>query len=390
MHRLIPRTLFGRLLLAFLLVFVVSGGVLVAATELSLPRLYDRHFMMASDPDMGEMPMGGHGRGPDEVAAGQFLNFRAAVEGALIPAAWAALLAAILVSAWLSRRVSQPLQHLAQASQRIAVGHYEQRVSPTEISGAPQEFVDVAGSFNQMAERLEKTETLRRELIADVSHELRTPLTIIKGSMEGLMDGVLAPDNQTFGMVQHEAARLERLVNDMLQLSRLEAGKDTLELGPLSVETLLNGSLESIRAAYREKGVSLASELEQGLPALQVDVDRAYQAVLNLLANALEYTPAGGVVTVRARRESESIVIEVEDSGIGIAPGHLPHVFERFYRVDKSRSRAQGGTGIGLAITRRIMEAHGGRAEVTSPGLGHGSRFTLIWPIEFPPNPKKQ
>ncbi|MBI3157983.1 MAG: HAMP domain-containing protein [Chloroflexi bacterium] len=384
MRKLIPRTFFWRLLLAFMLVILISAAALILTLETNLPRLFDMHFGMMDMTGMGGMPMmgpQGGGRGGGSALSDLYAAFRAAVEGALVPATGVALAAAVILSAWMGRRFSQPVQRLTDSSRRIAAGHYNERLPLEEMADAPEEILEMAFSFNRMAEQIARTETLRRALIADVAHELRTPLTTIRGSMEGLLDGVLTPTPETFTLVHQEAARLERLVNDLQQLSRLESGRQSLTVAALGVGELVRGTVESIRAAYSEKGVALDVDIPTGLPPLPADGDRATQALLNLLTNALAFTPAGGRVQVSASRVDAAIQLEVQDTGIGIPPEHLPHVFERFYRAEKSRARGQGGSGIGLAITRQIMEAHGGEARAESGGEGQGSRFTLVFPL---------
>jgi histidine kinase len=385
---LLPRTFFGRLLLAFLIVILISAAALIITLETNLPRLFDRHFGMMDMTGMGGMPMmggQGGGRGAGGVMGDLFTTFRAAVEGALIPATSVALAAAILASAWLGARFSRPIRRMTESSRRIAAGKYEERLPLDEMRDSPEEILEMASSFNRMAEQLARTETLRQALIADVAHELRTPLTTIRGSMEGLQDGVLKPDPETFHRVHREAARLERLVEDLQSLSRLESGRHALDLSRQDIAGLVRRAAETLQPAFNEKKVALAVDAPDGLPHIQADPDRVTQAVLNLLTNALHFTPEGGRVQVHITLTGEAIHVAVEDTGVGISAEHLPHLFERFYRVDKSRARAQGGSGIGLAITRQIMEAHGGEARAESGGEGRGSRFTLVFPRHTPP-----
>jgi histidine kinase len=268
------------------------------------------------------------------------------------------------------------------ASRRIAAGHYHERVS---IPGDPardelDELAQLALSFNQMAAQLEHMEATRRELIGDVAHELRTPLASIKGSMEGLIDGVLPAEAPTFQQIYREADRLQRLVADLQELSRVEAGAFELNLRRVAVGDLVQANLDRLGRQFEEKGVALESDIPAGLPPVRADEDRAGQVLLNLVGNALQYTPAGGRVRVSARRQAAEVHIQVSDTGVGIAPEHLPLVFTRFYRVDKSRARAGGGSGIGLTIARHLVEAHGGRIWAESPGPGQGSTFTFTLP----------
>jgi histidine kinase len=215
-----------------------------------------------------------------------------------------------------------------------------------------------------------------------VAHELRTPLTTIKGTAEGLIDGVLPPDLETFHRVYKEADRLQRLVSDLQELSRVEARAYQLDRKPVWAGDLVSAVVERLSPQFGDKGVALITDVSAGLPLVLADEDRIGQVLLNLVGNALQYTPAGGRVTIHASREGDMVAVAVEDTGIGIPAEHLPHLFTRFFRVDKSRSRAGGGSGIGLTISRYLVEAHGGTIIAESPGSGEGSTFTFTLPIE--------
>jgi signal transduction histidine kinase len=213
-----------------------------------------------------------------------------------------------------------------------------------------------------------------------VTHELRTPLTTIKGSMEGLIDGVLPASDETFSQIYHEADRLQRLVNDLQELSRVEAGAYELHLSQASVGELVQATISRLSRQFEEKGVAIKAEIAADLPAVNMDSDRIGQVLLNLVGNALQYTPAGGEVRVQAVHQPGEVQVSVTDSGTGIPPEHLQHVFTRFYRVDKSRARSGGGSGIGLTIAKHLVEAHSGRIWVESQGAGKGSRFIFTLP----------
>ncbi len=357
-----------KLLLSYLAVLLIGVVVLLLAAQLIAPSAYSRHMM-------GEMPMPGMGPGRGMGAGGPGLaNFRAGMFEALGYAIGAALLAAVAVSIFLSRRIVSPLEKMAAASQRIAAGHYDERVS---IEGA-DEIAELGARFNQMTEKLESTETMRRRLIGDVSHELRTPLTAIKGYMEGLIDGVLPPSAETFEQVHREADRLGRLVDDLQELSRVEAGAFILDIHPVHLTDLVQTTVKRLLPAYGKKTVQLHWSLPADLPLVLADEDRLIQVLTNLLANALMYTPASGTVTVTAAQVGGEVQVSVKDTGIGIPPESLPHIFDRFYRVDKSRSRgAGGGSGIGLTIAKAIIEVHGGKIWAESEGEGRGSTFTF-------------
>ena len=303
-------------------------------------------------------------------------SFAMAVNEILLIAAAAALLTAILVSTFVTRRLVRPIQRMRDASQRIAAGEYEERV---DVAGE-DELGALARSFNQMAQRLEETEERRRQLVGDVAHELRTPLANIRSVMEGLVDDVLPRNPATFHQVEREVARLQRLVQDLEELSRAEAGQLLLEKERVDPARFIEEAAGRLRPQYEDKGVALTVDLSARLPAVAVDTWRMTQVMLNLLGNALQYTPQGGRVTVTAGREDGRLVVRVSDTGMGIDPEDLPHLFERFYRADKSRARAGGGSGIGLTIARHLVEAHGGRLWAESAGPGQGSTFTFTLP----------
>lgn len=374
----IRRHLGAKLFISYLIVILVGVVVLGSAAELVVPSAFDRHLAA-----MNHMMQQTMGRSSSGLNGDLFLNFRAAVTEALTFAALAAFLAAVLVSLFVSRQVVAPVRAMMSASRRIAEGNYADRVhvSGDLAKGEQDELAQLALSFNQMAAKLQQTENMRRQLIGDVAHELRTPLTAIKGSMEGLIDGVLPADAETFQAIHHEADRLQRLVNDLQELSRVESGAFELDLQAVNVSDLVSSTVARLGKQFEEKGVALETQVPSGLPQVLADKDRIDQVLLNLAGNALQYTPSGGNVILSAHAEDGEIHIAVTDTGIGIPPEHLPHLFTRFYRVDKSRSRAGGGSGIGLTIARHLVEAHGGRIWVVSSGSGQGSTFTFTLPV---------
>jgi histidine kinase len=192
------------------------------------------------------------------------------------------------------------------------------------------------------------------------------------------MDGVLPASDETFGQIYQEADRMDRLVDDLQELSRVEADTFKLALRPVAVAELVDAAMARLGRQYEEKGVALTSSLPPDLPLVQVDEDRVGQVLLNLIGNALQYTPAGGSVHISAASRGDEVTIAVTDTGVGIPAEHLPHIFDRFYRVDRSRCRrAGGGSGIGLTIAKRLVEAHGGRIWAESEGEGKGSKLTF-------------
>ena len=363
-----------KLFLSYLIVILVGVVILAGTTHFALPGAFERHMirMGTGGTGMGPGMMGPPGAGLGQ-AQDLYINFRASFNEALALAVFVSVALALVVSMIFSRGVIAPVQGMMSVSQRIAEGHYNERV---QVRGE-DELSQLARRFNTMAGQLEQIETMRRQLIGDVAHELRTPLTAIKGSMEGLMDGVLPATDETFGQIHQEADRLSRLVDDLQELSRVEAMAYELRFRPLDVSSLIYTTVKRLGRQFEKKGISLESDLPAGLPQILADEDRIGQVLLNLAANALQFTASGGKVLIRAARQGDEVHISVADSGFGIAAEHLPHIFTRFYRVDKSRSRACGGSGIGLTIARHLVEAHGGRIWAESEGEGQGSRFTF-------------
>jgi len=366
-----------KLFLSYLVVILVGVIVLASSVELFIPSAFDRHMS-----SMGPMMETMMGASQGEVNPDLFASFRTGVNEALTLAALAAFVVAVLVSVFVSRQVVAPVREMMAASQSIAEGHYSERIrligNPSK--GELDELAQLALSFNQMAARLEQTETMRRQLIGDVTHELRTPLTAIKGSMEGLIDGVLPAEDTTYQQIYREADRLQKLVDDLQELSRVEAGAYELNHHQLSVSELVMATVARLGRQFEEKGVTLDTDVSTELPFITGDKDRLGQVLLNLVGNALQYTPPGGRVQISARQQGNEVHVAVSDTGMGISPEHLPHLFTRFYRVDRSRSRAGGGSGIGLTITKHLVEAHSGRIRAESPGPGKGSTFTFTLP----------
>jgi signal transduction histidine kinase len=365
-----------KIFITYLLVIAVGSIILVATLNLSIGSSVDRH-MMRMGPFIIEMINGPRGLGIGE-------NFRMAMNDALLYAGLAAFAAGGIASLLLSRRLMAPVKSMMQASLRIAEGDYSKRV-PTSSgqSASNQDELDLlAHSFNRMAEKLEQVELMRRQLLADVSHELRTPLTAIKGSMEGLIDGVLPADHSTYQNVYREADRLQRLVEDLQELSRVESGGIELTLKPVNLRALIKNALQRMRPSFDEKKVKLESKIQEKLPRVNADEDRLLQVIINLLSNALQFTPKKGSVMVTTAKIKNNLVVSIADNGIGIKPQDVEHIFERFYRADKSRSRQEGGgSGIGLTIAQSLVRAHGGRIWVESEGEGKGSVFSFSLPI---------
>lgn len=362
----------AKLLLSYLAVILAGALALAVASQFSLRASFNRHMGGMMSGGAGMMTSG-PGRGPQ-----LYRDFRAGFNEALIYAALAAVTVGAGLGWFFSRNVTATLGAMSRATQRIAEGSYEERV---KVEGR-DELAQLAARFNQMTEKLEQVEAMRRRLIGDVSHELRTPLTVIKGSMEGLMDGVLPATRETYQQIHAETDRLNRLVDDLQELSRVEANAYKLEVGAADAASLAQTVYKRLLPQFQARGVSLELDLARDLPPVLADEDRAVQALTNLAGNALQYTPEGGRCVVSARRVNDQVHISVRDTGIGIPAEHLPHIFDRFYRADKSRLRRAGvGSGIGLTIARALVEAQGGRIWAESAGEGQGSVFTFTLPI---------
>jgi signal transduction histidine kinase len=313
-------------------------------------------------------------------ALGETFSLLAKFWWQLLLAGAVAALIALFLARILARGLTQPLRDMAQASQRMATGDYGQRV---DSRGSRDEVGQLAQAFNRMAGQMETLERLRRELVANVSHELKTPISALRAHLENLLDGVEEPNPVVLSVMLQQSERLSRLVEQLLELSRLESGDVPLDLEPVPLGLLVDRVVAEIQVARPERMVQVRNEVPSGLAPIRADRERIHQVLFNLLDNAVRFTPQGGIVRVRAAGTEEGCLVEVEDTGPGIPPEHLGLVFERFYRVDASRSRGDGGTGIGLAIARSVVEAHGGRIWVDSEP-GHGATFRFVLPFDGP------
>ncbi len=281
---------------------------------------------------------------------------------------------ALLLGIVLARTLTQPIRELTAATQAVAKGALGQQVAVR----SRDELGTLATSFNQMSADLAHASTVRRQMTADIAHDLRTPLSVILGYTEALRDGMLPPDQDTFDTMHTEAQHLQRLIDDLRTLSLADAGELRLLRQPIAPHALLERAAAAHRAQAGERGIALAMDVRFDLPAVDVDEERMAQVLGNLISNALRYTSAGGTVTLAAQRCGDGVCLRVQDTGSGIAPADLPHVFDRFYRADAAREQT-GSSGLGLAIAKGIVEAHGGRITVDS-SVGHGTTFTITLP----------
>jgi histidine kinase len=368
--KLIRRHLGWKLFFSYLIIILVGVVSLAIVAEFVTPSAFNLHVANM------ETMMGGDVGG---MMGDLTESFQRAVNEILLVAATLAIITAVFVSTFVTRRIVKPVREMQSASRHIASGHYKERVQVT----GEDELAELAQSFNQMAHTLAQTEERRRQLVGDVAHELRTPLSSIKSVMEGLQDGVLAAEPATFLSVEREVNRLQRLIRDLEELSKAEAGQIPLELELVNPDAFIKTAVDRLVPQFDDKGVKLYTGLPEKLPDVQVDQERMTQVMLNLLGNALQCTPEGGQVLISAWNNIHHVSITVQDTGIGIPSESLSHIFERFYRVDKSRSRTGGGSGIGLTISRHLVEAHGGQLTAVSPGLNQGSTFTICLPIAY-------
>lgn len=370
------RQLWVRLLGAQLAVVLLAGTTVALVTLAATPQIAARQMDHLGPMLHGMLAMPGHGRmmtALDETLARAFQD---ATFLALLAGGSVGLVTAILTSVIVSRHLAAPIRRAAAIARGIGDGHLGDRAPSSGIVEIDQ----LTCSINTMAEALERAERHRVELIADVAHELRTPLATITGYLEGLADGVIASDHATWTLLLGEAGRLNRLVGDLSELSRAEAGDLRLTIRETSVEEIVVAAIRRVERDATAAGIGIERVDADSVPTVAADLDRAVQVVTNLLSNAVRYSRPGGSVRVVTSRAGHGVRIAVEDDGIGIAPADLPRVFERFYRVDPSRSRQHGGAGVGLTIARALAIAMGGTLTASSPGLGRGSTFTLWLP----------
>ena len=285
----------------------------------------------------------------------------------------------IITSIFVSRQLTRPLAELTEASYALSQHDLSQRV----VVEGSEEINDLTLAFNNMAERLERAEEIRQNMLADVSHELRTPLAGLEGTLRATLDGVFELTPEHIGNLYGQTQHLTRLVDDLHLLARAEAHRLNLEMAPVDLATLAQDLAATFDVLAHNDNIQLVQQIDT-VPAIQGDTIRIRQVISNLLNNALRHTPAGGEIILTVSHKPNGVEVTVEDSGEGIETEYLPHLFDRFYRVDPSRSRESGGTGLGLAITKALAEAHGGTITAESDGKNLGSTFRIIFPISKP------
>ncbi|HNX29904.1 MAG TPA: ATP-binding protein [Syntrophomonadaceae bacterium] len=280
-----------------------------------------------------------------------------------------AALSALLLGLILGKRVSAPLGELSTAIHQVAKGKLDKRI---DLQG-DQEFIQLGHDFNLMAQSLEEADERRRRLTADLSHELRTPLTFLRGQLEGMQAGNIPADNENVTLLLDEVIRLTRLVKELDNLALVENHAVSLNMTTFPVTELLD-RLTPVNIAMQDKGIEFTIEVGNDIQKITADLDRLLQILLNLLTNAMQHVTSAGFVTLSIQRRKDHLQFAVADNGSGIPAGDLPHVFERFYRIDDSRSRREGGMGLGLAIAKGYAEAHNGKMWVES-SVGSGTTF---------------
>lgn len=357
---------FGKRMLVAQALVILAGSTSMLVVALTVAQvIFHRHLGEAAGPL------------PEDVARHVDVAFSRSILIALGLAVAAASLTALTVGLFVTRRVLRPIQAMAGAAELISGGNYGTRISP---AGLGSEFTSLERAFNDMAATLAATERTRAEILRDLAHEFRTPLTTVRGYSEAMADGVLTADAHTWHIIEAEVARMERLVHDIALVSSAEERHLHLERKDMSAAELVRDAVSAADATFELQGVRLTAQVDEGSLVVSVDDHRIQEVLANLLDNALRHTPSGGEVRVTAKRQQDQVELAVSDTGEGIGAEHLPRVFERFYRAGEGRSRDQGGTGIGLAIARALVEAHGGHIQARSPGPGKGSTFTVSLP----------
>ena len=353
----------SRLLFSHLVVMIVGVLSLVIISKISSPRFFVLHLERLENEGVDLIDIRG------ELVHG----FETAWRRSTLWSVLVGTTAAGGLSYWVSRRIMQGLTNMEQITRQFAAGNFEARLPMSDIP----EINQLGASFNRMADSLEGVEARRRELIGDMTHELRTPLTVVRGYLEQLADGEIEPSPDIYRRLAKETRRLERLVNDLQELSKAEAGYLTINIQRVNLRPLLEALVEKFTDQLLEDGPVLLLECPPSLPLVLADLDRTEQILVNLLGNAVRYTTKGSI-TIRVWTDSSQLWIAVVDTGIGIAPKDLPHLFERFWRADSSRDRHSGGTGIGLTISQHLVELQGGKIQVESkPGFGSKFQFSL-------------
>ncbi|MEM7801751.1 MAG: HAMP domain-containing sensor histidine kinase [Chloroflexota bacterium] len=368
---------------------IVGSQIIVTVVTIGVVMIMTRTIFLGVlpiniEPIMRGLVEGGPG-GIDEAINQITVTFRNVVIFSTFVAAVGAIFIGWFNSLLLSRLILVPLQILNKSTERIADGRYDERVPvPTT-----EELESMATQFNQMAKSLENVEENRVSLIGNVSHELRTPLSALQGYVEGLQDGLFEQSDETYDIMREELDRLRRLVSDLQVLSKVEGGKIPIKTSEFEIIPLIHYVVRQLKPQTVSKNLEIKLSLErigfEGEHELIAigDRDRASQVLFNLIGNAIRYTPPNGQIEIEVIETADAFYIDISDNGIGIPADSIPYLFERFYRVDSSRSRKSGGSGIGLTIARHLARRMGGDVTAKSEGLHKGSTFTFSLPAKF-------
>jgi signal transduction histidine kinase len=354
-----------RLLLAQTIVLVAGAATAAIVAAIVGPPLFREHLHRAGVPHASTEQF--HAEEAYTYATAISVGFALAV----------ALIIALIVTWYFSRRLQRSIAEVSSAATAVANGRYDIRVSQP---GLGEDFQSLARAFNQMAERLESVESTRRQLFGDLAHEIRTPVSVVEAYLEAVEDGVRTLNPDTIAMLREQTRRLVRFSDDFAALAKAEEGRVAAPVW-IAPDELISTAVAASVDRYDSKGVTLTTQIPANLPRFWADPQRIAQVLANLLDNALRHTPPTGRVEVAASSGEERLTIRISDTGEGITAEHLPHVFERFYRADSARDRNHGGAGIGLAIAKALVEAHGGQITAASRGPGTGTSFTITLPI---------
>jgi len=383
------RSLQGRLILAFAAVALVSIGAVAAFTSSAIRTEFDRYLLGGAvlGPPPGVQPPPGveaplHLQDPRmrtmmrRIMGAPELRFLWALRRATWLSAVGGIIAAVLLGVVVARRMTAPLRQMSAAAARIGQGDLAQEVpvpSDDELGG-------MARAFNAMAVDLQRLDESRRNLSADIAHELRTPLSIVQANLEGMLDGLVEASPDRLAALHTHIRLLARLVDDLRDLSLAQAGRLPLDRRPVDLAALLSEAASTAAPYAAEKQVAVEVRIGSALPSPVADRERLMQVAYNLVDNAVRHTPAGGTVTLGAEERRNGVCVWVQDTGPGIPPEERERIFDRFYRMDGSRSRASGGAGLGLAIVKALVEAHGGRVSVADRP-GGGATFEVMLPV---------
>lgn len=355
-----------RLLAAIMTVVLVAGATAWTVASLIGPRAF-HHHMVQTTADFATI----------HHAERAFSNSSTISLGLAL---LAGLITSLVVSGFLTGRISSALHRVQNATRQVASGDYSARVP---VVGMGVEFDELARDFNTMAEDLARIETTRVQMLSDLAHEMRTPVATLDAYTQAITEGVQVADGDTVQILRDQIHRLSRLAADISLVTAAEEGRLGLHLRPLEIGDVISAAVSQAEDRFADKSVCLTVDAEPSALAARVegDSDRLGQTLTNLLDNALRHTPEQGAVRITLTQADTSVRLAISDTGEGIAVEHLPHLFERFYRVDTARDRPHGGSGIGLAIVRSIVQHHGGTVEVASAGPGAGATFTITLPI---------